>query len=198
MKLRLILLILSLMAFMSAAAGEYFYYSSLRDAAFNEAEGQTIIRLERISKNLSALLSEYNKPVRTLAGMQELLAMLTNPNPESLLKANRLLDHFRNTLMADVCYVMDHEGNTVASSNRNDADSFVGKNFSFRPYFKMAISGDPASYLALGTTSGKRGVYFSYPIYEYGEESPVGIIVIRAPLSRLKRNWVSQVMNLSW
>ena len=88
MKLRLILFILSLMAFVSAAAGGYFYYSSLRDAAFNEAEGQTIIRLERINKNLSALLLEYNKPVRTLAGMQELLDMLTNRNPESLLKLN--------------------------------------------------------------------------------------------------------------
>jgi len=187
MKLRLILLILSLMAIVSAAAGEYFYYSSLRDAAFNEAEQQTIIRLERINKNLSALLSEYNKPVRTLAGMQELLAMLTNPNPASLLKANQILDHFRNTLRADVCYVMDYGGNTVASSNRNDADSFVGKNFSFRPYFKMAISGEPASYLALGTTSGKRGVYFSYPIYEYGEESPAGIIVIKGSIEQIEK-----------
>ncbi|MBE9521482.1 MAG: PAS domain S-box protein, partial [Proteobacteria bacterium] len=187
MKLRSILLILSLIAIVSAAAGEYFYYSSLKDAAFNEAEQQTIIRLERINKNLSALLSEYNKPVRTLAGMQELLAMLTSPNPASLLKANQILDHFRNTLQADVCYVMDHAGNTVASSNRNDADSFVGKNFSFRPYFTMAINGEPASYLALGTTSGKRGVYFSYPIYEYGEESPAGIVVIKGSIEQIEK-----------
>jgi PAS domain S-box-containing protein len=187
MKLRLILLILSLMAFVSATAGGYLYYSSLRDAAFNEAEQQTIIRLERINKNLSILLTEYNKPVRTLAGMQEILTMLNNPNPDSLLKANQILDHFRNTLQADVCYVMDHDGNTVASSNRNDADSFVGQNFSFRPYFQQAIKGEPASYLALGTTSGKRGVYFSYPIYEYGEESPVGIVVIKGSVDQIEK-----------
>jgi PAS domain S-box-containing protein len=187
MKLRLILLILSLMAFLSATAGGYFYYASLRDAAFNEAEGQTIIRLERINKNLSALLSEYDKPVRTLAGMQELLTMLTNSNPDSLLKANRILDHFRNTLQADVCYVMDHDGNTVASSNRNDSDSFVGQNFSFRPYFQLAIAGEPVNYLALGTTSGKRGVYISYPIYESGEESPVGIVVIKGSIELIEK-----------
>jgi len=187
MKLRLILLILSLMAFVSAAAGGYFYYSSLRDAAFNEAEGQTIIRLERINKNLSVLLTEYNKPVRTLAGMPEILAMLTNSNADSLLKANQILDHFRNTLQADVCYVMDHDGNTVASSNRHDADSFVGKNFSFRPYFQLAIRGEPASYLALGTTSAKRGVYFSYPIYEYGEESPGAIVVIKGSIEQIEK-----------
>ena len=187
MKLRLILLILSLMAFVSVTVGGYLYYSSLRDASFNEAEQQTIIRLERINKNLSILLTEYNKPVRTLAGMQEILTMLTNSNPDSLLKANQILDHFRNTLKADVCYVMDHDGNTVASSNRNDADSFVGENFSFRPYFKMAINGEPASYLGLGTTSHKRGVYFSYPIYEYGEESPVGIVVIKGSIEQIEK-----------
>jgi PAS domain S-box-containing protein len=187
MKLRLILLTLSLMAFVSATVGGYLYYSSLRDAAFNEAEQQMIIRLERINKNLSVHLFEYNKPIRTLAGMQELLVMLTSPSPDSLLKANQILDHFRNTLQADVCYVMDHNGDTVASSNRNDTDSFVGQNFSFRPYFKMAIRGEPASYMALGTTSSKRGVYFSYPIYEYGEESPVGIVVIKGSVEQIEK-----------
>jgi len=187
MKLRLILLILSLMALISASAGGYFYYSSFRETAFLEAENHMIIRLERIHKNLTTLLSEYKKPVRTLAGMKELLDLLTNSNPESLLAANRILDHFRNTLRADVCYLMDHEGYTVASSNRNDPDSFVGLNFSFRPYFQEAIKGNPANYLALGTTSGKRGVYFSFPIYEYGEESPSGIVVIKGSIEQIER-----------
>jgi C4-dicarboxylate-specific signal transduction histidine kinase len=48
---------------------------------------------------------------------------------------------------------MNHEGMTVASSNRDAPDSFVGIHFGFRPYFQQAIHGTPASYLALGTTS---------------------------------------------
>ena len=59
MKLRLILLILSLMAFVFASAGGYFYYTSFKETAFREAESATIIRLERINKDLSHLLS-YN------------------------------------------------------------------------------------------------------------------------------------------
>ena len=82
---------------------------------------------------------------------------------------------------------MDNRGNTVASSNRNDPDSFVGQNFSFRPYFQMAIRGQAASYLALGTTSGKRGVYFSYPVYGYGKESPDGIVVIKGSIEMIER-----------
>ncbi len=187
MKLRLILLILSLMAVVFASAGGYFYYTSFKQTAFLEAENRMIIRLERIHKNLTTLLAEYKKPVRTLAGMNELQEFFSNPNPESLLAVNHILDHFRNTLRADVCYLMDHEGNTIASSNRNDPDSFVGQNFSFRPYFQEAIQGIPANYLALGSTSGKRGVYFSFPIYEYIEESPIGIVVIKGSIEQIER-----------
>ena len=187
MKLRLILLILSLMAVVFASAGGFFYYSSLEKAAFREAESENIIRLERINKNLTSLLSVYDKPVRVLAGMQELYELLRYYSPESLLAANQILDHFRNTLEADVCYLMDNNGKTIASSNRGDPDSFVGQNFSFRPYYQKAIQGTHVSYLALGTTSGKRGVYFSYPIYEYGEESTAGIIVIKGSIDLIER-----------
>jgi C4-dicarboxylate-specific signal transduction histidine kinase len=169
MKLRLILLILSLMAFVFASVGGYFYYTSFKEAAFREAESKTIIRLERINKNLSHLLSAYDKPVRILSGMQQLQEMLRNAGPETLTAANRILDHFKNSLQADVCYLMDNRGNTVASSNRNDPDSFVGQNFSFRPYFQMAIMGQAASYLALGTTSEKRGILqLSCPLLRQG------------------------------
>jgi len=187
MKLRLILLILSLMAIIFASIGGYFYYTSLKEAAFREAESETIIRLERINKDLSQLLSEYNKPVRILAGMEELQELLSRSGEQTLNEANSILDHFKETLQADVCYLMDNRGNTVASSNRNDPDSFVGQNFSFRPYFQRAIRGQSASYLALGTTSGKRGVYFSYPVYNYGKESPDGIVVIKGSIEMIER-----------
>jgi len=187
MKLRLILLILSFMAFVFATAGGYFYYSSYKEAAFRDAESETLIRLERLNKNLSSLLSVYDYPVRILASMQELQELLGNPGPDALSAANRILDRFKNIVQADVCYLMDNKGDTVASSNRNDPDSFVGQNFSFRPYFQMAIRGQAASYLAQGTTSSKRGVYFSYPIYGYGKESPDGIVVIKGSIEMIER-----------
>jgi PAS domain S-box-containing protein len=51
----------------------------------------------------------------------------------------------------------------------------------------MAIRGQAASYLALGTTSSKRGVYFSYPIYAYGKESPDGIVVIKGSIEMIEQ-----------
>ena len=191
MKLRLILIVLSLLAFLSASTGGYLYYSSLREDAFKEAERQADTRVKMIKKNLSSYLSENRKPVRALAGMKELRQALARTGDGSLAKANTILDHFKGTLEVDVCYLMDDKGNTIASSNRNDADSFVGNNFNFRPYFQQAVKGTPSTYLALGTTSGKRGVYFSHPVRKKEGDSPIGVVVIKASIELIEKEFVT-------
>jgi PAS domain S-box-containing protein len=192
MRLRLIILVLALLAFISASAGGYLYYDSLKEAAFEEAERQAAIRIELISKSFSSYLSENIKSVKALAGMEEMLEMLVRPSKTAQHNSNKTLDLFKASLEVDVCYLMDHDGNTVASSNRNAPDSFVGKNFAFRPYFQQAIHSAPSTYLALGTTSNKRGVYYSFPVFEKGEDLPIGLVVIKASINQIEKK-----MNLS-
>lgn len=187
MKLRSILRILSLLAFLSASLAGYLYYSFLKDYAFQEAERTALKQLQATKKNLAAFFSENTKPVRVLAGMPPLVEGLVHSDPQTLTAANSLLDLFKKTLDVEVCYIMDTRGNTVASSNRNEPDSFVGMNFSFRPYFQQAMQGLPASYLALGTTSRKRGAYYSYPVYRDFGDTPVGIAVIKASIFFVER-----------
>ncbi|MEJ2286903.1 MAG: PAS domain S-box protein [Desulfobacterales bacterium] len=192
MKLRLILLVLSLLAFLSASTGGYLYYSSIKESAFKEAERQAVARVQIIKKNLSAYLSENRKPVRALAGMKELRQVLIQPTDlNAMVNANAVLDHFNKTLDTEVCYLMTREGDTIASSNRNASDSFVGKNFDFRPYFQKAIRGTPATYLALGTTSGRRGAYYSHPIPGDGPDSFAGVVVIKASIEQVEKELVA-------
>ena len=186
-KLRIILLIFSFLTFLSASTGGYLYYSSLKTAAFQEAERQTASHAKMITKNLSFSLSENIKPAKTLAQMEELGVALNQPNDHTLAKANAMLDHFNENLGTDVCYLMNLKGDTIASSNRADPDSFVGENFSFRPYFQKAMQGTPTTYLALGVTSGKRGVYYSHPVYGKRQSSPIGIVVIKASIGLLEK-----------
>jgi len=187
MKLRLIILVLSLLAFLSASSGGYFYYSSLKETAFSEAERQAVTRIALLKKTLSSYLSENIKAVKVLAGMDEILEMLVRPDDIAQNKANAVLDLFKASLETDVCYLMNHEGVTVASSNRNAPDSFVGKNFAFRPYFQQAIHSAPSTYLALGTTSKKRGVYYSFPVFEKGEDTPIGLVVIKGSIEEIEK-----------
>jgi PAS domain S-box-containing protein len=192
MKLRLILLVLSLLAFLSASTGGYFYYSSIKESAFKEAERQAVARVQTIKKNLSSYLLENRKPVRALAGMKELRRVLLQPtNLNAMVNANAVLDHFNKTLDTEVCYLMTREGDTIASSNRNAPDSFVGKNFDFRPYFQQAVRGTPATYLALGTASGRRGAYYSHPIAGKEPGTFDGVVVIKASIELVEKELVA-------
>jgi PAS domain S-box-containing protein len=189
MKLRIILVVLSLLAFLSASIGGFLYYSSLKESAFKEAERQSALEAERIKNGLSSFLTENLKSVKALAGLEELEQALLSKDDDALVGANFMLDHFNNALGADVCYLMDNVGNTVASSNRNATDSFVGENFGFRPYWRQAIQGNPATYMALGITSKKRGVYYSHPVYGEGGNTPVGVAVIKASIESIEEEF---------
>jgi PAS domain S-box-containing protein len=186
MKLRRILSVLALLAFLSASIGGYLYYHSLREFAFKEAERQGGLHAKEIRNRVSLALSENQKAINALSSLKELQIALLRPNEANLTKANLELDHFHDALEVSVCYLMDKDGNTIASSNRNDPDSFVGKNYGFRPYFRQAIKGTTAVYMALGVTSIKRGVYFSHPVYVAGKESALGVVVIKASVASME------------
>ncbi|RJX30462.1 MAG: PAS domain S-box protein [Desulfarculus sp.] len=188
MRLRIILLTLSLLALVSTAAGAMYYYYSLRESAVAQAHRQAASRAQMLTNQISGFLSQNQKPAAALASLHEMQQALLNPrDDEALDQANAVLDKFQRTLGVDVCYLMDATGLTIASSNRKSADTFVGHNFSFRPYYQNAIAGKVAKYLALGTTSKKRGAYYSHPVRGPGGGPPIGVAVIKAPIRLLEK-----------
>jgi C4-dicarboxylate-specific signal transduction histidine kinase len=136
MKIRTILLVLALLAFLSASVGGYLYYSSLKGSAFREAERQGSSHAEEIGRYVASTLAQNQMSVKALAGLEELQKGLLVSDDGNLAKANSELDHFHQALKVSVCYLMDRTGKTIASSNRSAPDSFVGKNYAFRPYFQ--------------------------------------------------------------
>ena len=112
--------------------------------------------------NLLGTLRRYEVLPAILGDLPDLRLALQQPTASSARdKANRLLDQVRAQTGADVIYLMDPDGKTLAASNWDQADSFVDRNFAFRPYFREAIAGRPGRFFGLGTTSGKRGYYFA-------------------------------------
>jgi PAS domain S-box-containing protein len=189
MKIRTILLVLALLAFLSASVGGYLYYSSLKGSAFREAERQGSSHAEEIGRYVASTLAQNQMSVKALAGLEELQKGLLVSDDGNLAKANSELDHFHQALKVSVCYLMDRTGKTIASSNRSAPDSFVGKNYAFRPYFQQAIQGTPAVHMALGVTSRKRGVYYSHPVYGGRENTPLGVVVIKSSVGSMEREF---------
>ncbi|MCG8637626.1 MAG: transcriptional regulator, partial [Desulfobacterales bacterium] len=187
----MIIFILAVFAFLSASTGGWLYYFSYREAAFQKTESNADSRLNLLARQFSTRLSEHIKPVKALSGIEELVEALEQTNLETIFRANRILDHFARSMDLDVSYLMDINGITLCSSNRNAGDSFVGKDFSFRPYYTKAIKGESATYLALGTTSRKRGVYFSHPVYNSSGRKIIGVAVIKSSVEFMESSLFS-------
>ncbi|MBL8490528.1 MAG: response regulator, partial [Rhodocyclaceae bacterium] len=81
-----------------------------------------------------------------------------------LATTNRLLATATRTLQADVVWVLDAEGNCIASSNAGTPKSFVGINFADRVYYRQAFVGHPGRQYAVGRATSIPGLYFSAPI----------------------------------
>lgn len=182
MRLRTIIFVLALSAFLFALAGSLVYYYSFKNSAFQTMESNIHAELNLLSDQLFFYLSEHVKPVHAMSKINELQSALDGPSPETIVKANKILDNFKESFDIEVSYLMDRHGETLCSSNRNEKDSFVGKNFSFRPYFRKALQGESSTYLALGTASNKRGVYHSHPVYGKSGQNITGVAVIKASI----------------
>jgi diguanylate cyclase (GGDEF)-like protein len=89
----------------------------------------------------------------------------------------------RNTQI-EVLYVMDLNGDVLASSNWRASDSFVGKNYKFRPYFQQALVGQTGRYIAKGVTSAKLGYYLARPVTVAGQVR--GAVVAKISLDVLQ------------
>ena len=189
MKLRTIVSVLALLAVLSVAIAGYLHYSAIIESAMREAGRNADSQTNTLKNLVSSFLSGNQKAVAALAGLRPLQLALTSTDPETRERANAVLDRFQMALEVSVCYLMDRGGTTVASSNRNDPDSFVGKNYAFREYFQQSIQGLRSLTMALGVTSQKRGIYFGHPVYGNGDEAPMGVVVIKAPIEPLEEEF---------
>lgn len=187
MQIRSIISLFTLLILLSVAVGGTIYFRSLKEAVRSDIVGDADADIQNLADRIAVSLSESQRISAALAGLKELRVVLTMTNAETLRHANAILDLFRSTIEADVCYLIDRTGNTIASSNRNTSESFVGENYAFRPYFQDAVSGTPAIYPAVGVVTKKRGLFYSYPVYGVDIKQPVGVLVIKRSTEPIER-----------
>ena len=94
---------------------------------------------------------------------------------------NSTLDRYAGVIRGSICYVLDSSGTTLASSNRDTPESFVGYSYAVRPYFQEAMKGLQGRYVAVGLTSKVPGYYVSSPLRDVSG-SFVGAAVVKLNL----------------
>ena len=136
-------------------------------------------------------LDDVTNAVKSLAPADAIVAALTSGSSTDLERANRLLDRINNNFEMSLCFLMDKNGLTVASTNRNEKNSFVGKSFAFRPFFTGAAAGRLTTYFALGLLTGERGYFAAAPVVN-SSGTITGVVVIKrniTPVAEFFRNY---------
>lgn len=144
--------------------------------------------------NLASEISKYEAMPRLLARTPLFSQLLDSPeNPELLQQVNLELLKTNDLLGTLDVYILNGDGQAIASSNWDQEQSYIGEDLSFRPYFKDAITAGHGRYFALGTLSQKRGYYFSarIPGDEARATTTAGVMVVKADLQQMEAAWAT-------
>lgn len=154
----------------------------------SELAGQNRQTLDLYVANLLGTLHRYEVLPQILGDLPALRAVLAAPRQQLTTdNANRLLKDIRAQTGAEVMYLMDTSGKTLAASNWDKHDSFVGRNFAFRPYFSEAMQGRLGRFFGQGTTSAKRGYFFAAAVHD--GERIIGVLVVKVDLDLTESLW---------
>lgn len=136
---------------------------------------------------LRSELAKHRSLPFVLAQDPDLAQVLRSANPRGVEALNHKLETLSQGTRAAVIYVLDAKGMTIAASNWREPTSFVGSDYSFRPYFQDARANGVAELFALGTVSRRPGLFMARRVD--GREGVLGVVVVKAEFEALEAEW---------
>jgi two-component system C4-dicarboxylate transport sensor histidine kinase DctB len=143
-------------------------------------------RVDRTTNTLKSTLDRYEYLPYLLSRHPVVQNALDHPDKANVERANRYLEDLNARAHATVTYLIRSNGISVAASNWNAADSFVGVDYNFRPYFIDAMKGGVGRFFGIGTISIEPGYYISQPVYREGTREVIGVAVVKLNLEWLQ------------
>lgn len=154
----------------------YFYSEEI-----SKAQG----RLSLYQASVSAELERFSHLTYVLARDPFLIATAEGGATAGL---NLRLREFAGQAGLDAVYLMGGDGITIAASNAGQNGSFVGQDYSFRPYFRTALQGQQGRFYGIGATTGLPGYFIADPVRDH-EGDTIGVVAIKIDLAKLQDSW---------
>lgn len=137
---------------------------------------------------LRSELDRHRSLPMVLAQDPDLASLLDRPDAGSSARLNLKFEALATEVRAAAIYALDADGRTLAASNWRLETSFVGSNYRFRPYYYRAMRDGQATFFALGTVSGRPGLYLSRRVDDRAGR-PLGVIVAKVEFDTLEAEW---------
>lgn len=166
--------------------------------AFRIAQQQAVAATDRAATQLArdnaglfaSELQKFRLLPLVLAEYPDVQAMLETRDARAIQRINARLELLAGRTDAAAIYVIATDGRAVAASNHRLPTSFVGQDYGFRPYFQGAMKRGSAELFALGTVSGRPGLYVARRIGEAAR--PLGVIVVKIEFEAMQAAWARQ------
>ncbi len=142
------------------------------------------------------LLNMYRTSLETEVARYKFLPFLLSQNDRILeilsdkfdpVESGFFLQQIKYATNVSAINVLDRTGTVIAASNWHRKDSYIGKNLSFRPYFKDAMAGRLGQFYGAGLSSTTPGFFLSYGLRKNG--SIIGVVAVEVNLSELEKVW---------
>lgn len=101
---------------------------------------------------------------------------------------NIRLRQYADEASLEAIYLMDGQGLVLSASNFAQKQSFIGKNYGFRPYFLSSSEGNRGEFFGVGATTGRPGYFVSETVTSYDGDF-LGVIAIKLDMSELQAAW---------
>ncbi|MBT2303640.1 sensor histidine kinase [Variovorax paradoxus] len=145
-------------------------------------------RLDMLATGLDADLARFDYLPALLEMTPIVPALLGTPSDSQLRDAvNRYLDGVNATAGAEMLYVLDAAGTSLAASDWDRPGTTVGQDLSFRPYVIDALGQGRGRFYGVGITSRKPGYYLSYALRR--DQPARGVVAVKVNLEESERAW---------
>jgi len=169
--------ILFAVIFLAYAIFTFLTLQITRKTAIENLQNEGISIANTQASELRSELQKFLLVPLILSENPDVTQALNTPTSSSTLRLNKKLKSLSEQTGATYIFAVDNSGTTIASSNYQETDSFVGRDYKFRPYFKQAISEGQAEYYAKGETTGRPGLFLAGRVSNKSE--PMGAIVLK-------------------
>lgn len=144
-------------------------------------------QLELHARGVESEISRYTYLPSLLELEGSVSRLLVDPTPLHRDRVNHYLEGLNRRAGSRAVYLLDTSGRVLATSNWQDADSYLGEDLSFRAYFQEAVQGRPGRFYGIGSTTGEPGYYLAHGLVHGGKI--VGVAVVKVRMESLEERW---------
>ncbi|MGY5774774.1 ATP-binding protein [Rhizobium sp. LEGMi135b] len=168
------------------------WYAALlfsRQDALGRLDAEAVGLAGQHSRLLDSELARFRLLPIVLGEYRDLGEALASPAADAARRLDEKLGFLAHETGAYIIYLVDHTGLVISASNAGTEDSFVGKNFSFRPYFSEALKDGTAEYYGAGAISGRPGLFLARRVGDAA--APAGVVVVKFEFDAVSRIWAN-------